>query len=172
MMPVPPLQQAMPAAPATPVAGSGWQSGPPQQPPVLAAQAAGLNQAKVRGAIPDTPPAPPAPPQPPQPPQPLRLPSPAEFGIATPTIVPVANTSTMPVTLIPNAKVAPAFDWNEALGRLQRLGAQQFHIDQLPDGRATVTLLLPEGASCRHIRITGATSADAMIAALRKAESP
>jgi hypothetical protein len=172
MLPVPPVQQAMPTVPParpTPVAASGWQIGPPasQQPPVLAAQAAGLNQAKVRGAIPDT--SPTAPP-PPQPPQPLRLPSPAELGIAAPTVIPVANTSTVPATLIPNATPAVAFDWNEALGRLQRLGAQQFHIDQLPGGGASVTLVLPDGGTGRHVHTTGATSADAVNAALRQAE--
>jgi hypothetical protein len=71
-----------PSPPAPLVGSSGWQSGPPQSlPPTLATQAAGQQQPKLRGSIPDAPP----PASRPAAPIPIRLPSPTELGLATPT---------------------------------------------------------------------------------------
>jgi hypothetical protein len=63
-------------APAAPPVGTGWQGGPPQSlPPVLAMQAAGPQQPKLRGSIPDA--SPPLT-------RSIRLPSPTELGLSMP----------------------------------------------------------------------------------------
>ena len=161
-MSFPPVPAYVPPQPPVAVApvGGGWQSGPPVS-PVLAAQAAGIAQPTIRGAIPETPPER----QPVQPPRPLRLPSPDELGISTTAVIPVAFVAPVPAMPIPNATSAATLDWNQALARFQRLGAQGFHVDQV-DGGTRVTVML----SGRQLQATGANDAEAVLEVLRQAE--
>jgi hypothetical protein len=80
---------------------------------------------------------------------PLALPSPEELGVAP-------------------AKV----DWNATHDRLQRLGGTGFQLAQLADGRHRVGFVLRTNQpdQVQHIEATASTQAEAVTAALAKAE--
>lgn len=131
MIPVPYYQAPQPVpqtytlpAPAQPYrpAPAGWQSSPTPS-PVLAAQAAQINQPKARGYAPEAPPTPATPP-------PFKLPSPEQLGL---------NVQPTPT--------APQVDWNATHARLRQLGATGFHLDHLPGGVTRVTVVLPTNPS-------------------------
>lgn len=154
----PPPAFAMPAptyAPS-PVA-AGWQpapSAPRATQPVLAAQAATLNQPTFRGAGPEPKPAVAPPPRAPL--QPIALPSPRELGLGP------APTGATPARL----------DWNDAVARLQRVGASGFRLDPLPQGGARFSVVLPtaDPGRTRTLEAVGRTETDAVLDVLRQAE--
>jgi hypothetical protein len=102
-----------------PPGGNGWN---PTSSPVLAEQAAQINQPKVRGAAPEPAPIPV--------PRTLSLPSPEQLGLARQGNPPPAQTN-------------PMVDWNALHARLRQLGATGLHLDTLPGGVVRVTVLVP-----------------------------
>lgn len=158
MMPFPmyqtPAPQPYPQAnnPYSAPAPTSWQAAPmqsaPTQAPVLAAQAAQINQPKARGYAPEPKPAAPAMPKF------IQLPTPEELGLKSQPI---------PAVILPAATPATV-DWNQTHARLRQMGALAFTVNQLPDGTTRVNLTLPAGqpGQTRDILAIGVTEAAAV----------
>ncbi len=133
-----------------------WQAAPAS--PVLAAQAAQINQPKARGYAPE--PKAQAQAQAPAMPKAIQLPSPEELGlksqpaVGSAMVLPAAMPATSPV----------AVDWNQTHARLRQMGAIAFTVNQLPDGMTRVILTLPTGQSghSREVLAIGMTEAAAV----------
>jgi hypothetical protein len=144
----PPQAKVQPATLVPP--GAVAQQPASQVPPGTVAQQPVL-PAYVRGARPEDPPPPPATSIAKM--SPLSLPSPEELGVAS--------------TAAP-AKV----DWNAARDRLGQLGGVGLQMSQLTDGSYRVAFMMRtrQADQFQHIEATARTEAEAVSAALTRAE--
>jgi hypothetical protein len=101
---------------------------------------------------------------------PVSMPSPEEIGVVP---VKVALPSAEELGVVPPGKTATTkIDWNETRNRLARLGAIGWQSMQLNDGRHRVAFVLrtKQVDQVQHIEATAATEAEAVTAALARAE--
>ncbi len=130
---------------------------------MLAAQAPGVAQPKVRGYAPEIPATPPK----------LTIPTPRTLALPTPEDLGLGrHASTSPETPSQPSPTPSEVDWNQTHARLRQLRALGIHVDRLANGMTRVTVLMPSGQTGQHRRIeTNASSeGQAVASALSQAE--
>jgi hypothetical protein len=159
----PPMQYQYPAQPP-------GRFAPPQWPPQTAQQPAPPPPITARGMMQD----PPNMTNPPLLPAPkltaVSMPSPEEMGVVP---AKVGLPSPDELGVVPPGRTAAAIiDWNETRSRLDRLGAIGWQSTQLNDGRHRVAFVLrtKQADQVQHIEATATTEAEAVTAALARAE--